>query len=164
MSTTYSKPTKRIRKEHIARLLVYLGVALFVAFCLAPFLWIVSTSLKAPSQLHTRPPELISWPPFFKNYIDIFRGRPFAQNIWNSVVVAGWATFLSLVVGSFAAYALARLQFKGRDLILSMVLAVSMFPGIAIVSPLYLSFSRQVEHVIVEERRRDDADGVDDRG
>lgn len=144
MGTTYSGRDGRqhILKERITGFLVYLGVGLFVIFCLAPFLWIVSTSLKAPGQLHTRPPEIISWPPFWRNYVEVFRGRPFAQNIWNSVVVAGWATFLSLVVGSFAAYALARLKFKGRDLILSMVLAVSMFPGIAIVSPLYLSFSR----------------------
>mgnify|MGYP000968892197 CR=1 FL=1 len=144
MGTEYGRQTEfgRLWRERVGKSLMYLGIVLFVAFCLAPFLWIVSTSLKAPGQLHSKPPELISWPPFWKNYVDVFRGRPFALNIWNSVVVAGTATALSLVVGSFAAYALARLKFRGRDLILSMVLAVSMFPGIAIVSPLYLSFSR----------------------
>lgn len=144
MGTEFSarQRSRRLRKERMGKFAMYLGIVLFVAFCLAPFLWIVSTSLKAPGQLHMKPPEIISWPPFWQNYVEVFHGRPFALNIWNSVVVAGTATGLSLLVGSFAAYALARLKFKGRDFILSMVLAVSMFPGIAIVSPLYLSFSK----------------------
>lgn len=129
-------------KEQLDNAIFYAGVILLVAFCLAPFLWIVSTSLKSPDQLYKTPPEIISRPIFWKNYVEVFRGRPFALNILNSVIVSGSAMFLALLVGSFAAYALARLRFPGRDLILSMVLAVSMFPGIAIVSPLYLFFSR----------------------
>lgn len=132
----------RDMRKNLGKVALYIGVTIFVAFCLAPFLWICSTSLKSTSQLSRIPPELVSFPIYWRNYVEIFQGRPFAINILNSVVVACSATALSLLVGSFAAYALARLQFRGRDLILSMVLAVSMFPGIAIVSPLYLFFSR----------------------
>ncbi len=129
-------------KDSVGVVLSYIGIGFIVLFCLAPFLWIISTSFKSPGQLFERPPQLLSLPLFLRNYSLVFEGRPFALNIWNSVVVAGTATLLSLVVGSFAAYALARLEFPGRDLMLSMVLAVSMFPAIAIVSPLYLLFSR----------------------
>lgn len=115
---------------------------LIVVFCLAPFIWIFLTSLKAPSQLFAIPPEIISWPPFFQNYVDVFKGRPFALNIWNSFVVAGITTICSLIIGSFAAYALGRLNFPGKQMVLNMILAVSMFPSIAIISPLYLLFSR----------------------
>lgn len=121
---------------------LYAGIAVLVAFCLVPFLWIVSSSLKSPGQLYTIPPQLFSWPPHFDNYRDVFSGRPFALNILNSAIVSGATTVLCLLIGALAAYALARLRFRGRDAILSMVLAVSMFPGIAIVSPLYLVFSR----------------------
>lgn len=132
----------RESRERIAQTLLYIGVLLIIVFCLAPFIWIFLTSLKAPSQLFSIPPEIISWPPHFRNYADVFKGRPFALNIWNSFVVSGITTICSLFVGSFAAYALGRLDFPGKQIILSMVLAVSMFPAIAIISPLYLLFSR----------------------
>ncbi len=119
----------------------YLFVAAFVAFCLAPFVWLAITSLKLPTDLYLIPPKLLPIPLDASNYVTIWQGRPFLQNILNSVVVASSATAISLLVGSLCAYALARLRFWGKDLILTMVLAVSMFPGIAIVSPLYLFFA-----------------------
>ena len=119
-----------------------LVIALLVAFCLAPFLWLLDTSLKTPDDLYRIPPKLLPVPADFRNYIMIWQGRPFLQNVANSAVIASAATAISLAVGSLCAYALARLRFRGKNLILAMVLAVSMFPGIAIVSPLYLFFSQ----------------------
>lgn len=113
----------------------------FVGFCLAPFAWLIITSLKLPTDLYTIPPGLLPIPADMSNYQTIWDGRPFLQNIFNSVQVASAATAISLIVGSLCAYALARLTFRGKSLILTLVLAVSMFPGIAIVSPLYLFFS-----------------------
>lgn len=120
----------------------YLFVTLFVVACLAPFAWLVITSLKTPDELYRIPPRLLPVPVDTSNYVTIWEGRPFLQNILNSAIVASLATTISLMVGSFCAYALARLKFAGKSLILAMVLAVSMFPGIAIVSPLYLFFAQ----------------------
>ncbi len=119
-----------------------LAIALLLAFCLAPFLWLLDTSLKTADDLYRIPPKLLPVPADFRNYVTIWQGRPFLQNVINSAVVASAATAVSLLVGSLCAYALARLRFLGKDVILATVLAVSMFPGIAIVSPLYLFFSR----------------------
>ena len=119
-----------------------LAVGLLLAFCLAPFVWLLITSLKTPDDLYAIPPRLLPVPADFRNYVTIWQGRPFLQNVINSAVIASTATAISLLVGSLCAYALARLRFRGKDLILATVLAVSMFPGIAIVSPLYLFFSR----------------------
>jgi multiple sugar transport system permease protein len=128
---------------HLWRFLIYsLGIALLLGFCLAPFVWLLDTSLKTADDLYRIPPKLLPVPANFRNYLTIWQGRPFLQNVVNSAVVASAATAVSLLIGSLCAYALARLRFRGKNLILAMVLAVSMFPGIAIVSPLYLFFSR----------------------
>ncbi len=84
------------------------------------------------------------WPrsPSFANYVELFRSSGFWIPIRNSLVVAATTTVLCLVIGSGCAYALARLRFPGRNLALGIVLAIAMFPQIAIVSPLYLLLRR----------------------
>lgn len=76
--------------------------------------------------------------PTGKHYISIFMERPFLRIILNSTVVAASTTLLSLIVGSSAAFALAKLKIRYKALILGFVLSVSMFPPIATVSPLYI--------------------------
>jgi multiple sugar transport system permease protein len=117
-------------------------IALLLAFCLAPFVWLLDTSLKTADDLYSIPPKVLPVPADVRNYMTIWQGRPFLQNVTNSAVIASTATTISLLIGSLCAYALARLRFRGKNAILAVVLAVSMFPGIAIVSTLYLLFSR----------------------
>lgn len=115
----------------------YLLAALLVSFFLAPYLWQIVTSLKPDAELATLPPLLPSklrW----QHYAEVFSGRPFARIILNSAVVASSTTWLCLTLGALAGYALARLPVRRTRLILLIVLAVSMFPPIATVSPLYL--------------------------
>lgn len=85
------------------------------------------------------PPE--AWP-VFTNYHRVFTQNPFARYLLNSALVAAITTAICLLLGSACAYALARLRFPFRDAILSLVLAVSMFPPIAVVSPLFLMLKR----------------------
>lgn len=115
-----------------------IAVTSFLIIVLFPFIWQLITSLKPPAQLYKMPPDW--WPEefFFENYINTFINYPFANYILNSVLVAGITTLVCLVVASFAAYAVARLDIKGKNFILMIVLTVSMFPPIAIISPLYL--------------------------
>lgn len=115
----------------------YLLAALLVSFFLAPYLWQIVTSLKPDAELATLPPLLPSklrW----QHYAEVFSGRPFARIILNSAVVASSTTLLCLTLGALAGYALAKLPVRRTRLILLIVLAVSMFPPIATVSPLYL--------------------------
>lgn len=106
-------------------------------FCLAPFLWQLLTSLKPTSEVGTLPP-LLPTRPVFDHYLAIFQHRPFGRFILNSVIVASLTTVSCLSIGSLAAFAIAKLQFRGRHLLLFAALSISMFPSIATVSPLYL--------------------------
>ncbi len=118
--------------------LFYIFVALFLGFILFPFFWQMMTSIKPPKELWSIPPKWIPSSFYTGNYISVFTKRPFLVYLFNSLIVAFCTTCFSILVSSFAAYALARLKFKGKAFILSLILSISMFPGIAIISPLFL--------------------------
>jgi multiple sugar transport system permease protein len=116
------------------------ALVLLAAYCLAPFLWQVVTSLKPAAELTALPP-LLPTRPTFEHYAAIFTGHPVARLIFNSTVVAAGTTLLALALGALAAYAASVLRMRGRGAILGVVLAISMFPPIATVSPLFLLLS-----------------------
>jgi len=112
-------------------------VAVVVLYCLAPFLWQLVSSVKPASELLELPPVLptrIS----VAHYAAVFGDPSFARMIANSVVVASLTSALSLAVGALAAFALSVLRLPQRTAVLGLLLAVSMFPPIATVSPLFL--------------------------
>lgn len=119
--------------------LFYFFMALFVFAVMFPFLWILLTSIKPPGELFGER-AFIPWTshPTLSNYLDVFRLQPFGRYIANSTIVAVLTTVYSLAIASFAAYAVARLKFRGKSVFLGIVLAVSMFPQIATLSPIYL--------------------------
>lgn len=115
----------------------YLGLLLVALYSLGPVLWQLITSLKPAAEL-TRLPPLLPSAVTFEHYVAIFTGHPLLRIIANSLIVAGATTALALAVGSLAAFALAKLDIKHKLSVLAVVLATSMFPPIATVSPLYL--------------------------
>jgi multiple sugar transport system permease protein len=118
----------------------YVGIAVIVIYCLAPFYWMVVSALRRPSDQFSNSP--FPAPPSLKNLGAAFSpGNGFARGLLNSLIVAGATTVLTLVIGILAAYALARLDFRGKGLALSLIIATSMFPGIAIVVPLLQLFT-----------------------
>jgi hypothetical protein len=110
------------------------ALVLAVAF---PLYWVAVSSLAPEARLFAEP-SLLPDRIVLDHYTALFRDRNFWVPIRNSLVVAGSTTLLCLVLGAPCAYALARLRFRGKALLLSFVLAVAMFPQISIVSPLYL--------------------------
>ncbi len=111
-----------------------LFAALYLAFFMGPFLWQALTSLWPEGELTAPWPSRLT----FDNYAAVFAERGFARVVLNSLLVAFGTTLYCLTVGATAAFALAKLRFPGRDLLLMVALAISMFPPIATVSPLYL--------------------------
>src|SRR5262245_58555825 len=113
----------------------YLLLAVITVYTLFPFYWAIVSSLKTGSALF----EVDPWPkePAWSNYAQVFEGQPFGQNILNSVIVATSVVALSLFLGLTASFALARIEFRGRKLLLLSVLAVSMFPQIAVLSGMF---------------------------
>jgi ABC-type glycerol-3-phosphate transport system permease component len=108
-----------------------------VAALLFPIYWAVVSSFTPESRLFTAP-ALVPRELVLDHYRALFGGRDFWTPIRNSLVVAGFTTALAVLLGAGCAYAIARLRFRGKGPMLAFVLAVSMFPQIAVVSPLYL--------------------------
>jgi trehalose/maltose transport system permease protein len=118
-----------------ARIAFHAFLALIVAYTGFPFYWAVVSSLKSGSALFA----VDAWPaaPAWDNYVAVFREQPFGRNIVNSIAVAVSTVLLSLALAVGAAYALSRVHFRGRGLLLFVVLAVSMFPQIAVLSGMF---------------------------
>lgn len=118
----------------------YLGIAAIVLYCLAPFYWMVVSALRRPADQFSN--SLLPAPPSLDNLEAAFSpANGFARALANSVIVAGVTTVLTLVLGISAAYTLARLEFRGKGLALALIIATSMFPGIAVVVPLLQVFT-----------------------
>jgi trehalose/maltose transport system permease protein len=113
----------------------YALVVVIVLYAVFPFYYAIISSLKSGSQLFeiTYLPKFLEW----ENYVSVFREQPFARNIFNSILVATSVVLLSLLMGVTAAYALGRVQFRGRTLLLLTILGVSMFPQVAVLSGMF---------------------------
>jgi multiple sugar transport system permease protein len=125
----------RRRSRRRRQALLWGAVVLIMAFCLFPFYWLVNTSLKTGQDLSSA--NLIPPNPSLDNYSSIFEDSDFTTALRNSVIVAGATTVLALVIGSFAGYALARLRFRFKFLLLAIILSITTFPPIAIAAPLF---------------------------
>jgi multiple sugar transport system permease protein len=115
----------------------YLAGAIVVINGFFPALWIFLTSIKTEAELFRKP--ISYWPsdPTIINYVKAFTEQPLLSYLKNSLIVASFATVLSLVVSAFAAYAIARLNLRYRQLILSIIIASSMFPLITLLVPIF---------------------------
>jgi multiple sugar transport system permease protein len=116
-----------------------IAIALVVIFALIPVLWLISISLKPPEALTDQ--RFIPADVSFENYKSLFEGgiddSPFIKPLINSIGIALITTVISIVLASFCAYAIARLEFPGKRLILAGALAIAMFPPISTVGPLF---------------------------
>src|SRR6476646_1826803 len=118
---------------------MWIAVVAIILFCLFPFYWLINISLKTGNDLQSS--SLIPPNPTLANYKAIFKNPDFTAALRNSAVVALSTTVLALAVGSFCAYALARLKMKMKFVILAIVLSISTFPQIAIAAPLFKLWS-----------------------
>ncbi len=116
-----------------------IAIALVLIFALVPVLWLISLSLKPPdaiTDMRFLPSEVS-----FDNYKSLFEGgideSPFIKPLINSIVIALITTVIAITLASFTAYAIARLEFAGKRLILAGALAIAMFPPISTVGPLF---------------------------
>lgn len=117
------------------RILWTLATAAVVFYALLPVAWIVSLSLKPPDELGNG--RFLPQAPTLDHYATVLRDPQFSAALWNSVGIAAIATLAAVAVGALAAYAIARLDFPGRRVILGTSLAIAMFPPISIVGPLF---------------------------
>ncbi|MEO8970650.1 MAG: carbohydrate ABC transporter permease [Ktedonobacteraceae bacterium] len=121
----------------------YVAIVVVAFLALAPFYWAFITSIKSNLEQNFSPPTIVPESFTLSNYGNAFTSvaPAFAKDLLNSFIVASCTTILALIVGSLCAYAIARMQFKGKGAVLGIVLSVNLFPLVAIVGPLYVLFT-----------------------
>ena len=136
-ATAYSGSRGKPAKVYLSKAAFWLLVALILIYTLFPFYWAIATSLKRSSDLFTTPvpywPDPITW----DNYRAVFRDDDFVIALRNSAIVSIASVALALVVGSLAAYAIGRFNFRGKTPVMYLILSMTMFPAIAILGSLY---------------------------
>ncbi|MDN5343548.1 carbohydrate ABC transporter permease [Oceanotoga sp. DSM 15011] len=124
-------------KKRLEKIILYIFVIIIFIYFVFPFYWAIRSSFTSNKLLFSENFNLIPPEFTFEHYINVFKEHNFLRNIWNSIVVAGSTTILSLIIGSFAGYAVARLKIPGKIFIMGSILAVSMFPQVSILGGLY---------------------------
>jgi multiple sugar transport system permease protein len=110
---------------------------IILLWALFPLLWMVSLSFKDPNTFRSESPTFFPQKWVWTNYDTVFSDSLFTSALRNSIGIAVIATALAVVVAMFAAYAIARLDFPGKKVLLSMALGIAMFPQAALVGPLF---------------------------
>jgi trehalose/maltose transport system permease protein len=125
------------RRSPAAAAAFYLLVALLLVFMVFPFLWAFLSSIKPDDELFVTPVRYVPERPTLDNYRRVLSNGDFQAALVNSALVASGVTALSLAIGSLAAHALGRFRFRGRSLVLYIVLSMTMFPQIAVLGALF---------------------------
>ena len=124
------------QRSPLATGLLYLISAIVVVLSVYPFVYAVSTSLKTGTALFGT--QLIPAHADLRNYVALFEGvQPFGKSLLNSIMVAVLTVGFAMLMGVTAAYALGRIRFKGKGLLLVCILGVSMFPQVAVLSGMF---------------------------
>jgi len=134
-----SLPSSGPQRSITATVLQLAALLLVALLMLLPLLWLVSTSLKGPAEnIFTSPPVLLPAQPSLAAYRQLFAANPMATYLLNSTIVSALAVLANLLFCSLAAYPLARLRFRGRGLVLALVVATILIPFQVVMIPLYL--------------------------
>lgn len=135
-ATAQSGLLSKENRQLIGRIGFWILIVLILLYTLFPFYWALNSSFKTENEI-IQPATYIPRNFTTINYQGVFQNDRFLTGLANSAIVSASSTILALVVGSFAAYALGRLRFKGRTLMLYAVLAMTMFPQISILSGVF---------------------------
>ncbi len=115
----------------------WVGFVLIMIWCLLPVVWIISLSFKSLEETTTGSAQFLPKDWTTQNYSDIIANDDFTRALINSFGISLIATVLSVIFATVAAYAIARLEFRGKKAVLSIALAIAMFPVVALVGPLF---------------------------
>lgn len=120
----------------------YVAATLIAITTVGPFLWTLSTSLKPASEALTQYLRLVPSSPTLENYVSVFTTAPFAKYMANSFLLAGVGVFTNVFFGGLGGYALAKLRFRGRNLVFWSFLSSMMIPAIVTMVPTFLVLRR----------------------
>ncbi|OBQ40891.1 MAG: sugar ABC transporter permease [Anabaena sp. CRKS33] len=128
-----------LKNSRLQTLVIYAILGAIALVMLFPMLWLISTSLKSPTEnIWQSPPELLPSQPTLENFSQVWQSLPFATYLYNSILVSVLTVGLNLLFCSLAAYPLARLSFVGRNGIFIAIVATIMIPFQIVMIPLYI--------------------------
>jgi multiple sugar transport system permease protein len=125
----------------VSSALFYVFLFLFVLVSMFPLIWIFKMSIITRAELFQSPPTILPANPTGAEYAQILSDPAFQQALLNSAIISGVTTVVCLFFGSIAAYAIARLRFRFKSPVMTLILAISFFPAVAIIAPLFLQYS-----------------------
>ena len=128
---------RRSTAARVRRVLLYLLVLAIAAFLLFPVYWAAKTALSPDQEIYASPAAYVPHRFTLEHFNNALSDPRFLRSILNSLIVGGSVTVISVLLGSFAAYALGRFNFRGRGTMRYVILAMSIFPNIAILGSLY---------------------------
>jgi putative chitobiose transport system permease protein len=118
---------------------MYAVLGVIALVMLIPLVWLVSTALKSPTEdIFQFPPRLLPAQPTLQNFVTVWQSHPFGRYLFNSTLVSAMTVLLNVLLCSLAAYPLARLPFRGRELIFTLIVATIMIPFQIVMIPLYV--------------------------
>jgi trehalose/maltose transport system permease protein len=145
---TTARPASRarwLRRSPLGRFLTklpfWLLIAVIFVYALFPFYWALRSAFTPSAQLFDTPIQYLPHHPTLQHFRDVLSSDFFRRALLNSTIVAGSVTLVSLTIGSLAAYALGRFRFRGRSVVMYLMLSMTIFPQIAILGALYTMIS-----------------------
>ncbi|WP_313800444.1 carbohydrate ABC transporter permease [Cytobacillus sp.] len=128
-------------QKGLHKFFVYTLLILLSILFLAPFIWMVTTALKAPDELYQYPPKLLPSIWHFENFLNAWNSQPFNLYLVNSLIVTVFTTIGQIISSTLVAYGFARFKFKGRDFLFIILLATMMIPWDVTMIPQYMAFN-----------------------
>lgn len=133
-----TEPRGRIGTIDVRRWAIYALMLVIVIVMVLPFAWMVSTSLKSQQYILETPPQLLPNPATFESYTGLAERINLGRTIFNSVFVAVASTVGQVIVAAMAAYAFARMEWRGRSVVFTLYLATMMIPSVVLVIPQFI--------------------------
>jgi ABC-type glycerol-3-phosphate transport system permease component len=126
----------------LGRIVIYAVIGTGAVFILVPFVWQLSTALKTPEQIYIVPPQWIPDPIAWNNFIDGWTAMPFTRYFINTVTITGASLVAEILSSCIVAFAFARLQFRGKNVLFIILLSTMMLPGQVTMIPKYILFGK----------------------
>src|SRR5215211_2930244 len=121
--------------------LFYVFLVIFVFVSVFPLLWVFKMSIVTKTELYAAPPTLLPQNLSGAEWAQVLGDSTFQKALINSSIIAGVTTVICLFFGSIAAYAISRMRFRFKSTVMTLILAISFFPAVAIIAPLFIQFT-----------------------
>jgi multiple sugar transport system permease protein len=129
-------------RRSLNMVLFYVFLVIFVLVSVFPLLWVFKMSIVTKTELFASPPTILPHNRSGAEWAQVLGDSTFQRALINSSIIAGVTTVICLFFGSIAAYAISRLRFRLKNIVMTLVLAISFFPAVAIIAPLFMQYSQ----------------------